>query len=278
MPDQTSTLSPAEIDHFHAHGYVAVQGAFPREAAQVMQDEWWAELLDVHGIRREDRTTWRRVLGDLRRPKTAPSQAAIASARVRGVVDDLLGAGAWSLPRDWGRPLVTFPQGGAWDVPTGLWHWDSPLGWHGEGLTALFVVSFVGAVAPGGGGTLILSGSHRLLARHEARLTPAERAAKAAPFRERFHRSHPWLMALTGKAASPADRIAAFMGRATEVDGVPARVVELTGEPGDMVFCHPSIVHCIAPNCGDAPRFMRIKQQLMTHGGLARVRQAMHPR
>ena len=57
---------------------------------------------------------------------------------------------------------------------------------------------------------------------------------------ERFHRSHPWLMALTGQAPSPADRIAAFMDRETIVDGVPLRVVELTGEPGDMVFCHPA--------------------------------------
>jgi hypothetical protein len=52
----------------------------------------------------------------------------------------------------------------------------------------------------------------------------------------------------------------------TDVDGVPMRVVELTGEPGDMVFCHPAVVHCAAPNCGDRPRFMRIAA-LMTHQG-----------
>jgi ectoine hydroxylase-related dioxygenase (phytanoyl-CoA dioxygenase family) len=47
----------------------------------------------------------------------------------------------------------------------------------------------------------------------------------------------------------------------TVVDGVPLRVVELTGEPGDMVFCHPVMVHCAAPNRGVRPRFMRVKQQ-----------------
>ena len=46
-------------------------------------------------------------------------------------------------------------------------------------------------------------------------------------------------MALTGKAPSPADRIAAFMEGETMVDGVPLRVVELTGEPGDMVSAIP---------------------------------------
>jgi hypothetical protein len=57
----------------------------------------------------------------------------------------------------------------------------------------------------------------------------------------------------------------------TEIDGVPARVVELTGEPGDMVFCHPAIVHCVAPNRGAWPRFMRIKQALTTHVGRQRL-------
>ena len=74
-------------------------------------------------------------------------------------------------------------------------------------------------------------------------------------------------MALTGQAPSPADRIAAFMDAETLVEGIPLRVVELTGEPGDMVFCHPVMVHSVAPNRGVGPRFMRIKQQLLTHQG-----------
>ena len=74
-------------------------------------------------------------------------------------------------------------------------------------------------------------------------------------------------MALTGQAPSPADRIAAFMERETFVEGVPLRVIELTGEPGDMVFCHPVMVHCVAPNRGERPRFMRIKTQVLTREG-----------
>jgi hypothetical protein len=194
------------------------------------------------------------------------------------VIDDLLGPGNWCPPRDWGRALVTFPEPGPWDAPAGLWHWDSDCDRHIPALNALFVVSFVGSVAPRSGGTLILSGSPRLLMRHEATLTREERRSAPAIRRELFYRTHPWLMALAGKAPSPRDRIAAFMDVETEIDGVPTRVVELTGEPGDMVFCHPAIVHAVAPNRGDRPRFMRIKQQLMTHAGQARLSQAMHPR
>jgi hypothetical protein len=59
------------------------------------------------------------------------------------------------------------------------------------------------------------------------------------------------------------------MDTETTVEGVPLRVVELTGEPGDMVFCHPLMIHCRAPNRGARPRFMRIKQQFLTHEGRA---------
>jgi ectoine hydroxylase-related dioxygenase (phytanoyl-CoA dioxygenase family) len=42
----------------------------------------------------------------------------------------------------------------------------------------------------------------------------------------------------------------------TAVDGVPVRIVELTGEPGDVVFLHPHLFHAPAPNHGRTPRLM----------------------
>jgi ectoine hydroxylase-related dioxygenase (phytanoyl-CoA dioxygenase family) len=42
-----------------------------------------------------------------------------------------------------------------------------------------------------------------------------------------------------------------------DVQSVPARVVELTGEPGDVVLCHPMLFHCVSPNTAACPRFMR---------------------
>jgi hypothetical protein len=128
-------------------------------------------------------------------------------------------------------------------------------------------VSFIGAVAPRSGGTMILSGSPRLLTQQERRIPAIQRRNLGASSRDRLYRSHPWLMALTGQAPSPADRVAAFMSSETIVQGVPLRVVELTGEPGDMVFCHPAMVHCRVPNRGAWPRFMRIKQQFLTNEG-----------
>jgi hypothetical protein len=259
-------LSSADRQRFERDGYVILRQAFARADASAMASRWWTELRAAHGIGREDPSSWRPIIGDLKAAKRDPLQVRILTPRVRGVIDELLGEGAWSAPKDWGRCLVTFPQAGAWDVPTGLWHWDSPCALHVERLNALFVVIFVDAVAARGGGTLILSGSPQLLMRLQRQLSRARPHDPTVSWDD-FHRSHPWLMALTGKARSPADRVAAFIDSETVEDGAPLRVVELTGEAGDMVICHPAMVHCASQNRGAVPRFMRIKQQLLTREG-----------
>lgn len=267
MGSQLTTLASSDIHRFERDGYVVVRQAFSPADALAMERRWWSELEGTHGVRRDDRTSWRQIPGDLKAAKRDPIQARILTGQVRGVFDDLLGKAAWSPPRDWGRAIVTFPEPGAWQVPPRLWHWDNLCDLHIDQPRALFVVSFIGSVAPRSGGTLILSGSPRLLIQQERRIPASQRGGSGTSLWERFHRSHPWLMALTGLAPSPADRTAAFMAGETIVEDVPLRVVELTGEPGDMVFCHPVIVHCRAQNRGARPRFMRIKQQLLTNEG-----------
>jgi hypothetical protein len=275
-----SSTTSSDIQRFDRDGYVVVRQAFSPADALAMERRWWSELEDAHDVRRDDRSSWRQIPGDLKAAKRDPIQARILTGQVRDVLDDLLGTAAWSPPRDWGRAIVTFPEPGAWEVPTRLWHWDNLCDLHIDQPRALFVVSFIGPVAPRSGGTLILSGSPRLLIQQERRIPASQRGGSGASIWERFHRSHPWLMALTGHAPSPAHRTAAFMDEETTVEGVPLRVVELTGEPGDMVFCHPVMVHCRAQNRGARPRFMRIKQQLLTHQGrkLRSELERPHPR
>jgi ectoine hydroxylase-related dioxygenase (phytanoyl-CoA dioxygenase family) len=111
---------------------------------------------------------------------------------------------------------------------------------------------------PRGGGTLIASGSHRHLERFHRALAPDDRP-KHATLRKRFSGSHPWLAELTGVTSATTDRVPRFMETTTEIDGVPLRVLELTGGPGDAVLCHPSIFHAVSPNRADVPRFMRVK-------------------
>jgi hypothetical protein len=46
------------------------------------------------------------------------------------------------------------------------------------------------------------------------------------------------------------------MSAATNVDGVPVRVEEMTGDPGDLFLMHPAALHAAAPNVLEAPRLV----------------------
>jgi ectoine hydroxylase-related dioxygenase (phytanoyl-CoA dioxygenase family) len=46
------------------------------------------------------------------------------------------------------------------------------------------------------------------------------------------------------------------MGEGAVVDGVPLRVVELTGEPGDVFLMHSDCFHAAAANRSGEPRMM----------------------
>jgi hypothetical protein len=118
---------------------------------------------------------------------------------------------------------------------------------------------------PGGGATLFVQGMHRITLAYHAELDPEQRRSKHAVHRRRVMRRNAWLRQLMGTEPGPEDRVAHFMERETAVDGVPLRVHEMTGEPGDVYLCHPLLAHSGAWNAQDTPRVMRGK--LLTRRG-----------
>ena len=255
----TTPLTEEQLVTFESRGYLRLGAAFPPDAALRLQERMWAELREDFRIDRNDRSTWWQPTQSLRRAKRDPLQHAVASERLLGAIATLLGPVHWQVPSNWGVVLVTFPgsNGGEWSLPTSGWHFDFDLDRNASSLGGLFVFTFFSAVAPRGGGTLIVEGSHRLLRAFHSELSLAERRAAHPVLRKQFLRFDPWLKTLTGKGSAPHDRIAYFMNEPREVRGVPVRVVELTGEPGDVILCHPLILHVAAPNHADTPRFMR---------------------
>lgn len=244
---------------FEERGHLRLREAFSRELALQLQERMWAELQDDFGIRRDDRGTWHQPRRSLHGAKRDPLQHGIATARLVGAIDALLSPRPWQTPSNWGVVLVTFPDrtAGEWALPSSGWHYDFDLHDNATSLSGLFVFTFFSAVGPRGGGTLIVEGSHRLLRRFGEGLSPEELHGDHAQQRKRFLHHDPWLNALAGGRDGPDDRIAHFMGRTEDLQGIPVRVTELTGEPGDAVLCHPLMLHVTAPNRADTPRFMR---------------------
>jgi ectoine hydroxylase-related dioxygenase (phytanoyl-CoA dioxygenase family) len=241
------------LEHFCAHGWMRVHQAFSAHAAAAMRDVVWSGLEPL-GIRRDAPSTW-----TIERPeqlqhlKGDPAFAAVGSDRLLGAIGAVLQTQDYETPKTWGALFVAFPSQGEWGVPASGWHADakftSPL-WPPKGVLthALF-----GDILPRSGASLILSGSHRLI--HQwFKDHPPPAGAKSADMR-RLLRGHPYIRDLQTEG-DPEARIARFMDRAEEADGIPLRVIENTGAAGDVILLHPLTLHVAARNTAAEPRFL----------------------
>lgn len=245
-------LSAEHLETLARDGVVTLKAAVPRVDALAMADHLWTDLERRCGLDRARPQTW-----TTERPAQfqavertgvfAPS----ASPIVRAAIDQLLGAGGWDEPRHWGQPLVTFPSPGVWDVPHQAWHLDTVASAQPPAVARFF--TFLAPAEPGGGGTLYVAGSHRLIQGLAARETDSTTISSGA-MRRRLAAEHPWLADLW--ASATPDRVQRFMHDGAQIDGIELRVREMTGEPGDVIFMHPQVLHAFAPNNRATPRMM----------------------
>ncbi len=262
-------LTRDEISGFERFGFVRLSGVFTEADATRMCRRVWAALAERYGIREDAPETW-----TVEEPRHLQSLGragvfdALGWPRLIRAVDDLLAPGAWQRSDHWGSPLIRFPRdSGAWDVPHAQWHIDWPARGPSRPLFGLRVLAFLASVLPRGGGTVVLAGSHHLVARLAA-AGSAGSSGHSSRVRAALMRAHPWLRDL-GSRDTTGDRIARFMGDGASIDGIDVRVVELTGAPGDVVLFHPWLFHAPAPNRLALPRMM-IGHNLNTASGVAR--------
>jgi hypothetical protein len=249
--EDAEVLSDQQRRAFFEDGFVTLPGVVEPDVVARMRERIWRRL-EHGGADRTDPTTWRHEqtvgLRVIRKGDPDPHD----SPRYTGALDDLFGPDGWRTPPTWGQVLVTYPSRVPWFVPHRPWHLDHPYPPH-EPLSGVNVFLFVDDVEPRGGGTVVVRGSPQHVARFVATARPAARTQKQ--WRTAFDASHPWFTALSD-ATDTEDRVARFL-EPTEIDGVVTQVVELTGQAGDAVLCHPWLVHNGAPNALDRPRMMR---------------------
>lgn len=236
---------------FDERGLVRLDGFVPQHTAGTMAERIWQDLARREGIQRGTHSTWR-----VERPfgfqalQASGAFAAMATPAVTALLDDLMEPSRWAAPVHWGQPLVCFPTSGDWDVPHRDWHLDGPCdpAPHRSMVGRLFLI--LAPLAPRGGGTLVATGSHRIV---EAIADRARVQLSSSEMRKRLRALHPWFDGLM----TPGDRrIARFMDAEVEVDGVPVQVEEMSGQPGDLYLMHPRALHAPAPNKATVPRLM----------------------
>jgi hypothetical protein len=216
MAPSLSVLSPADAEAFLEHGYVLVREAIARETIEQLLPQIWARLPEDP----TDPRTWRRggtQIEDILREGPIDD---LFTPRFTQSIDDLAGAGRWWTRRDgFGWVVLRFPGHAApWRPPSSGWHVDG-IDFHHhlrspeQGLVGIELFS---DIEPGGGGTVLRVGSHRVIAR------------------------------LLGASEPDGLSYARLRGLSEELRELPA--VETTGRAGDVLWMHPFMVHARGPN------------------------------
>ncbi|HEX4197340.1 MAG TPA: hypothetical protein VHZ26_07860 [Caulobacteraceae bacterium] len=253
---ETFALTPEHRAEFDRVGVLRLPGFLPSAKVAVMAGALWADLHARYGAEPHDPKTW-----PARRPShfqalvRSGAFAGLGTPELHQLGDALLGAGAWTSPKRWGQPLVTFPTGG-WDVPHATWHLDLPAGASLETLPAIRIFALLEPVAPRGGGTPYIAGSHRAVIDRARHAKPGEKL-RSADMRALLKAEEPWLAELL--RPTDGDRVARFMDGWGAMRGFPVRVEEMTGEPGDILIMHPAMFHTVAPNGLDRVRLALVE-------------------
>lgn len=248
------TLSSEQRREFEQRGLVHLPGIVGQEVADALSRRLRAFLAE-RGLVPEAPEPGFTVTPSRTAPvANALGFEAVWGGRVRAALDDLLGAGGWHLPAHAGQLLaMTWPrQGAAWQLPHKMWHLDYTAPGSLRGLPGVQLFLCVDRVEPRGGGTLVATGTPRLVDAIRRRNGPTW-PGRSADVRKALRAEVPWFSALCSLREGE-DRVERFMTRATELGDGSLQVVELVGEPGDVWLMHPWMVHDASPNCGARPR------------------------
>lgn len=178
-----------------------------------------------------------------RQLKGCPEFDDLVRDEVPQVVAQLLNGQKTFTGMDVPQPLFTLPNADSWVVPHMSWHLDAPRlpDW---GTPGVQIFTFLDTVAPTGGGTLVVSGSHHLLNGSE-RISSKE-------VKRRLKRE-PYFRDLLSDSTTDRERLLHESGFCEDIE---LQVVELSGEPGDVYFVDLRVLHAGAPNATSTPRVM----------------------
>lgn len=286
-------LREDQVEQFMEKGWVKLEGAYAREEALAAQSFLWSEIEKRSSVRRADQATWLMPMVQINEAFLTPAFARCNTKRLGDAIEDLIGHGRWANRSVYGEteqlsgfgwwPVNFFLDADRpWSVPINGWHWDGIHFKHfidspEQGLLCLCLFS---DIAHQGGGTFIVEGSHKVVARFLARYPEGLELNEAIRM---LNREHPYLADLTGSnrkenqtsadiyadgqaetdvsnesvETEAYERIERFMNREyTDANGFKLRVLETTGSAGDVILCHPFLYHSSSQNLIGVPRFM----------------------
>ena len=253
-------LSQEEKESFVKWGFVKIDALIPNEVVDPIR-EAVLDRLCRHGFWGEegwkapaDAETEMKLRNTIKEiSRSSKSLRPILTERVLSYARDLVSGDEVEMSPPITQFLFTAPRSyvmnhdgrwnGEWEVPRSIWHLDMPRS-RSIGPPGPEMFTFLNKVEPKGGGTLILAGSHRLL--NDVDYLSSKGV-------KRKLKRHAYFRELTGKGDGDRSR---FLEEIGDIDNVPVKVVELTGDPGDVYFVDLRLLHSLGANTSDQPRMM----------------------
>ena len=253
-------LSQEEKESFVKWGFVKIDALIPNEVVDPIREAvldrlcrhgFWGEEGWKAPAEAEAEMKLRNTIKEISR--SSKSLRPILTERVLSYARNLVSGDEVEMSPPITQFLFTAPRSyvmnhdgrwnGKWEVPRNMWHLDMPRS-RSIGPPGPEMFTFLNKVEPKGGGTLILAGSHRLL--NDVDYLSSKGV-------KRKLKRHAYFRELTGKGDGDRSR---FLEEIGYIDNVPVKVVELTGDPGDVYFVDLRLLHSLGANTSDQPRMM----------------------
>ena len=253
-------LSQEEKESFVKWGFVKIDALIPNEVVDPIREAvldrlcrhgFWGEEGWEAPADAEAEKKLRNTIKEISR--SSKSLRPILTERMLSYARDLVSGDEVEMSPPITQFLFTAPRSyvmnhdgrwnGEWEVPRSIWHLDMPRS-RSIGPPGPEMFTFLNKVEPKGGGTLILAGSHRLL--NDVDYLSSKGV-------KRKLKRHAYFRELTGKGDGDRSR---FLEEIGYIDNVPVKVVELTGDPGDVYFVDLRLLHSLGANTSDQPRMM----------------------
>ena len=242
-------LSHDQLETFAEDGLLTLKGGLPDDVWQPLADRvrcalTSAGLGDPNVLDGEFKHRRKRATRALKPHLNAVYTEELNGCASQLMADDAVGSARGLAADDPGRsePRWGPSRNGRFPDRFGI---RTPPGSAGPGYRASSHSASSAKFVAGGGGTLFVAGSHRLL-------DAPGRELRSKAFKKAL-RKKPYFNVLLGE--DNAER-ARYLAEAHRVDGIDLRVVELTGEPGDVVLADARLLHAPAPNAQSTPRLM----------------------
>ncbi len=246
-------LSPAQISTFHERGLIKLPGFYTGGMIAPMRTAVWRFLEKREGIQQSAPDTW-----PAQQPGTRPAK--LTKLNMNAVFDPLLGPKLQEVlgalaPGQTATPfpgtghrqtLISFPDSDQWHLPHAMWHTDLP---HQAGRTSpqgLQTFICMDEVAPQGGGTLVLAGSHRADVGGQGQIPSAQ-------FKKLLGEQSDYAATLFDKNTPNRNDLLAQPG---SFKGVELQPIELTGQAGDLYIMDMRCLHTLSPNVLNKPRLV----------------------